>query len=194
MPAPPGAAEPAVPPVIVAMGRLVPQKGFDMLLDAFAPVARRHPDWNLEIWGEGPQRAALERRRAALGLEQRVRLPGTTAEPHDTLRRAGIFVLSSRREGFPMVLGEAMASGVPCVSFDCPSGPRELIRDGIDGLLVPPSNVAALSAALERLIVDRDLAQRLASKAPEVVDRFSLDAILRQWSAIFTEVGAPPPP
>jgi len=194
MPAPAGTAEPAVPPVIVAMGRLVPQKGFDMLLDAFAPVARRHPEWNLEIWGEGPQRAALERKRDALGLGQRVRLPGTTATPHETLRRAGIFVMSSRREGFPMVLGEAMASGVPSVSFDCPSGPRELIRDGVDGLLVPPNDVRALSAALERLVVDRDLAARLGSKAPEVVERFSLDAVLDQWSAIFAEVGAPPPP
>jgi glycosyltransferase involved in cell wall biosynthesis len=194
MPAPPGPAEPAVPPIIVAMGRLVPQKGFDMLLDAFAPVARRHADWNLEIWGEGPQRAALERKRNALGLEQRVRLPGTTAAPHDTLRRAGIFVMSSRREGFPMVLGEAMASGVPCVSFDCPSGPRELIRDGVDGLLVPPNDVAALTAALERLVVDRELAGRLASKAPDVVERFSLEAVLDQWSAIFAEVGARPLP
>ena len=185
---------PADPPVIVAMGRLVPQKGFDMLLDAFAPVAARHPEWSLEIWGEGPDRQQLERRRDELGLASRVRFPGITPEAGDVLRRASIFALSSRREGFPMVLGEAMASGVPCVSFDCPSGPRELIRDGIDGLLIPPNDVDAFSAALDRLVVDRDLAERLASKAPEVIERFSLETILEQWSAIFREVGGLPTP
>jgi len=192
LPAPPDPVAVAEPPVIVAMGRLVAQKGFDMLIEAFAPVARRHPDWNLEIWGEGPDRSKLEGRRDELGLAERIRLPGTTPEPHAVLGRAGIFVMSSRREGFPMVLGEAMASGVPCVSFDCPSGPRELIRDGVDGLLVPPNDVVALSSTLERLISDRDLAARLASRAPEVVERFSLEAILAQWSAIFAEVGALP--
>jgi len=184
----------AQPPVVVAMGRLVPQKGFDMLIDAFAPLARNHPDVTLEIWGEGPERSRLERRRDDLGLAGRVRLPGTTTEPHAAIGRAGVFVMSSRREGFPMVLGEAMASGVPCVSFDCPSGPRELIRDGVDGLLVPPNDVPALGAALERLITDRELAARLASRAPEVVERFSLEAILEQWSTIFAEVGGLPAP
>lgn len=194
LPAPPDPIAAAQPPVMVAMGRLVPQKGFDMLIDAFAPVARRHPEWSLEIWGEGPDRAKLESRRDALRLTDRIRLPGTTPEPHAALGRAGIFVMSSRREGFPMVLGEAMASGVPCVSFDCPSGPRELIRDGVDGLLVPPDDVAALSATLERLVVDRALAARLASRAPEVVERFSLETILEQWSVIFAEVGGLPAP
>src|SRR4029079_10367783 len=190
LPAPPEPIPAARPPVIVAMGRLVPQKGFDMLIDAFAPLARRHPDLSLEIWGEGPERSRLERRRDDLGLAGRVRLPGTTTEPHAAIGRAGVFVMSSRREGFPMVLGEAMASGVPWVSCDCRSGPRELIRDGVDGLLVPPNDVAALSNALERLVVDRDLAARLRARAPEVVERFSLSSVLERWDDIFAEVGA----
>ncbi len=188
MPAPPGSAAPADPPVIVAMGRLVPEKGFDMLLDAFAKVAARHEAWTLEIWGEGPDRAALERRRDALGLAGRASFPGPTRAPYDVLRHASFFVMSSRREGFPTVLGEAMACGVPAVSFDCPSGPRELIRDGVDGLLVPPDDVDALAAAMERLIVDRALAAQLAARAPEVVERFSLAATLRLWDDIFIEV------
>jgi GalNAc-alpha-(1->4)-GalNAc-alpha-(1->3)-diNAcBac-PP-undecaprenol alpha-1,4-N-acetyl-D-galactosaminyltransferase len=194
LPAPPGDVLPADPPVMVAMGRLVPQKGFDMLLDAFAVVARTNPDWNLEVWGEGPDRVALERRRDSLGLTDRVTFPGTTQAPYDVLRRAGFFVLSSRREGFPTVLGEAMASGIPAVSFDCPSGPRELIRDGVDGLLVPSEDVAALAAGMDRLIADPDLRARLASRAPDVVERFSLDAVLERWDDIFVEVGALPAP
>jgi glycosyltransferase involved in cell wall biosynthesis len=187
---PPSTVSPADPPVIVAMGRLVPQKGFDMLLDAFAPVAARHPEWSLEIWGEGPDRQELELRRDELGLASRVRFPGITPDAHDVLRRASIFAMSSRREGFPMVLGEAMACGVAVVSFDCPSGPRELIRDGIDGLLIPPDDVEAFAGGMERLIDDRDLASRLASRAPEVVERFSLSSVLELWDDIFVEVGA----
>jgi GalNAc-alpha-(1->4)-GalNAc-alpha-(1->3)-diNAcBac-PP-undecaprenol alpha-1,4-N-acetyl-D-galactosaminyltransferase len=192
MPAPPGSTDPVDPPLVVAIGRLVPQKGFDMLLDAFATVAARDPSVCLAIVGEGPDRAALERQRDELGLTERVTLPGTTGDPHGLLRRASAFVMSSRREGFPTVLGEAMACGVPVISFDCPSGPRELIRDGVDGLLIPPGDVDGLAAGLERLLRDRDLADRLASRAPEVVDRFSLAAVLDLWDEIFREVtGAP---
>ena len=194
MPPPVGSVDPKDPPVIVAIGRLVPQKGFDMLLDAFARVADRHSDWNLEIWGEGPDLEALERRRDHLGLTSRVRFPGRTGEPYDVLRGASMFVMSSRREGFPTVLGEAMACGIPVVSFDCPSGPRELIRDGTDGILIAPDDVEALAVGIERLIRDPELARRLASRAPEVVDRFSLDRVLALWDETFSvAAGAPLP-
>ena len=186
LPPPPGSRNPKDPPVIVAIGRLVAQKGFDMLLDAFAKVAAGHPRWMLEIWGEGPDLAALERHRDGLGLRDRVTFAGRTGRPYDVLRGASIFVLSSRREGFPTVLGEAMACGVPVVSFDCPSGPRELIRDGTDGILVPAEDVDALAAGLERLIRDPELATRLASRATEVVDRFSLDRVLALWDETFS--------
>ena len=189
MPVPPRSAAPEDPPLIVALGRLVPQKGFDMLLDAFAGLARRHDRVRLEVWGEGPDRAALEAQRDALGLAGRVVFPGTTQSPYELLRRASLFVMSSRREGFPTVLGEAMAAGVPVVSFDCPSGPRELIRDGLDGLLIPPGDVGGLAVGMERLLTDRDLAARFAARAPEVVERFSLGAVLELWDTIFREVG-----
>ncbi len=188
MPPPPGRVVPADPPVIVAIGRLVPQKGFDFLLAAFAKVTTVHRDWRLEIWGEGPERAPLEKLRDSLGLSSQVTLPGRTREPYEILRRASLFVMSSRREGFPTVLGEAMSCGLPVLSFDCPSGPREFIRDGVDGLLVPPGDVGALAAGIERLIEDRKLAHDLSSRAPEVVERFALSKALEQWDAVFTEV------
>ena len=115
--------------------------------------------------------------------------PGTTQAPYELLRSASLFVMSSRREGFPTVLGEAMAAGVPVVSFDCPSGPRELIRDGLDGLLIPPGDVEGLAVGMERLLTDRDLAARFAARAPEVVERVSLGAVLELWDTIFREVG-----
>ncbi len=188
LPPPPGKIAPDEPPVIVAIGRLVPQKGFDFLLAAFAKVTTVHRDWRLEIWGEGPERAPLEKLRDSLGLSSQVTLPGRTREPYEVLRRASLFVMSSRREGFPTVLGEAMSCGLPVLSFDCPSGPREFIRDGVDGLLVPPGDVGALAAGIERLIEDRKLAHDLSSRAPEVVERFALSKALEQWDAVFTEV------
>lgn len=187
MPPPPRLLPPSDPPVIVAIGRLVPEKGFDLLLRAFATVAASRDDWRLEIWGEGPERVALEQLRDSLGLSNRATLPGRTHDPYQALRRASLFVMSSRREGFPTALGEAMSCGLPVISSDCPSGPRQLVRDGIDGLLVPPEDVEALAAGMDLLIRDRDLARRLAHRAPEVVERFARSAVLERWDAIFSE-------
>lgn len=106
----------------MAMGRLVPDKQFGLLIDLFAELAPAHPDWDLWIWGEGPQRQALEARVAQLGLRQRIRLPGRTSEPWEALSQSSAFVLSSAVEGFPNVLLEAMAKGLPCAAFDCPAG------------------------------------------------------------------------
>lgn len=173
---------------IVAMGRLVEQKGFDMLLSAFNTLSAKHPDWFLMVLGEGPLRRLLERQIETLGLKSRVRLCGPIRDPSSVLRRADLFVLSSRFEGFPNALLEAMAAGLPVVSFDCPSGPRDIIRDGVDGLLVPPENVIALASALDRLMGNSAERERLAKRAPEVLKRFGLDEVMGKWDELFGRI------
>lgn len=173
---------------MVAMGRLIQEKGFDLLLDAFARVAGLHPDWFLTIIGKGPLRSQLEEQSNTLGIGTRVHFAGELTDPFSVLRAADLFVLSSRFEGFPMALAEAMACGLPVVSFDCPEGPHDIVRDGIDGILVPPEDVASLAAVMARLMSDDQERARLAARAPEVTTRFSRERVLRQWQELFSEL------
>lgn len=173
---------------VIAVGRLSEVKGHDRLITAFADVAQRHPGWRLVIYGEGPERARLESLVMRLGVGAQVFLPGTTEDVYGALSNADIFAMSSYTEGFPMGLAEAMATGLPCVSFDCPTGPRELIRDGVDGLLVANGDVRALTSAISKLIDDESLRQRLGENAREIQQRFSLDSVLTQWQTLFDEI------
>jgi GalNAc-alpha-(1->4)-GalNAc-alpha-(1->3)-diNAcBac-PP-undecaprenol alpha-1,4-N-acetyl-D-galactosaminyltransferase len=170
---------------IAAMGRLTAQKGFDLLLRAFARVSANHPDWRLLIIGDGELRGELEELRNELGLAEIVSFAGLLADPSATLRNAKLFVMASRFEGFPYAALEAMACGLPAIYTDCPSGPREIIRDGIDGLLVPNGDVTALAAAMDRLLSDGAERERLARRAPEVLERFGEDKIIAQWEVLF---------
>ncbi|MGH8321206.1 MAG: glycosyltransferase family 4 protein [Gammaproteobacteria bacterium] len=175
--------------VVLGIGRLCAQKGFDLLLQAFASVAADHPGWTLVVLGEGVERARLEARISDLGLCGRVSLPGFSRTPHGLLRCAQLFVLSSRYEGFPNALLEAMACGVACVSFDCPTGPAELIEQEVSGVLVPPQDCDALAAALRRLMDDPALRGRLGRAAQATAAAYSPAAIMGQWNALLEECG-----
>jgi len=173
---------------VVGMGRLEAQKGFDLLVRAFAAIVEKAPEWRLVIYGEGDLREQLLQLARELGIADKVALPGRTTEPQKVLSECGMFVLSSRYEGMPNALMEAMAAGTPCVSFDCPSGPADLILNGINGLLVPAHNVEGLAAAVRRLIEDDEERERLGAAALEVRKRFGLERVLENWNGLLAKV------
>jgi glycosyltransferase involved in cell wall biosynthesis len=175
-------------PVVVAAGRLAPEKGYDRLVSAFAQVAADHPGWELRVFGTGPMRGRLEKQVAALGLTGRVLLPGLAGDMEAELLASSVFALSSIHEGLPMALAEGMAAGLACVAFDCAPGVREIVTDGVDGIVVPPRNVDALAAGLSRLMGDEDLRRAYGQAARESVQRFAPDAILARWEDVFALV------
>ena len=172
---------PNEPPVLLAVGRLTAQKGFPTLIQAFGRVrqARRA---RLLILGEGGQRPDLEALVRPLGLEQDVSLPGFVANPYPYMARASLFVLSSRWEGLPTVLIEASYCGAPIVSTDCPSGPREILRDGQYGQLVPVGDVAALARAIETV-----LAGKMPPPPRESWRPFELETVVNQYINMLLE-------
>lgn len=172
----------------IAMGRLVPQKGFDLLLEAFARVAGRHPDWSIKVLGKGPLKGQLEAQAESLGLKDRVSFVGAVSDPFPVLRAADLFVFPSRFEGFGNALVEAMACGLPVISFDCPAGPSDIIRHRVDGVLVPPEDVTGLASAMDNLMSDAAEREKLARRAPEVLTRFSLERVLTMWDQLFMDI------
>ena len=174
--------------LLLAVGRLVEQKGFDWLLAAFCELAQKHPRWDLVILGEGPLRAELEGAARSARLEGRVFLPGRMGNLGEWYEHADLYVMSSRYEGFGNTLVEGLAHGLPAVSFDCDTGPRDIIRHEIDGLLVPPEDVASLAAAPgppdgRR----RTCAASSPQRAVEARERFSIERIAKKWEKLFEE-------
>jgi GalNAc-alpha-(1->4)-GalNAc-alpha-(1->3)-diNAcBac-PP-undecaprenol alpha-1,4-N-acetyl-D-galactosaminyltransferase len=168
--------------VLLAVGRLDEQKGFAELIDAFGRPAARFPDWDLVILGEGGERAALEARVEQWGLTERVALPGRVGNLADWYQRAELYVMSSLFEGFPNTLLEAMAHGLPAVSFDCETGPADIIREGIDGILVSPADgEAGLAGAMSAMMQDDDRRQRMGRAAISVRERFSSERVMAEW-------------
>ena len=175
-------------PMVVAAGRLVRQKGFDILLRAFAQLRTKNA--RLAILGEGSDREALMRLAGELGMGGRIVMPGHVADSVPWFAHAAAFALSSRWEGFGHVIVEAMACGAPVVAFDCPHGPADIIEDGRTGVLVPPLDGDALAAALDRVLGDGDLAQRLRGAGQAAAMRFSAPLIARAYAALFDDLCA----
>lgn len=173
---------------LLSMGRLSPQKQMDHLVDAFRELAPAHPDVDLWIWGEGPLRPELERQVRDAGLEHRVFLPGRTDSPWSEMAHSEMLVMTSANEGFPNVMLEAMALGLPCVAYDCPSGPRELSEHGEAAVLVPLGDRERLRAEIARLLDAPDARQRLGARAASSVrQRYRLEPILAQWDRLIFE-------
>jgi GalNAc-alpha-(1->4)-GalNAc-alpha-(1->3)-diNAcBac-PP-undecaprenol alpha-1,4-N-acetyl-D-galactosaminyltransferase len=170
---------------VIALGRLTPEKGFASLIAAFDKALGSNASWELQIWGDGPLRSVLTRLVGKLHLEGRVELCGATTQPWAALAAAQIFVLSSEYEGFPNAMLEAMAVGLPCIAFDCPSGPQELADGGATAIIVPPGDVDALARALRNLAADREARQILGERAAAFVrHRFAEDRVMGDWDRL----------
>jgi GalNAc-alpha-(1->4)-GalNAc-alpha-(1->3)-diNAcBac-PP-undecaprenol alpha-1,4-N-acetyl-D-galactosaminyltransferase len=174
-------------PFILAAGRLVPQKGFDILIRAFAMAMPQCGQLRLAIAGAGPSAAELRALVAELQIDTRVVFVGQVRELQTLMQQAQSFVLSSRYEGFPNVLLEALANGLPVVATDCPSGPREILRGGQFGLLVPCEDPEALADGLRRLATDVDLRLRLSAGAPLAIAPYALSRVVGEWEALFQQ-------
>lgn len=170
---------------LIAVGRLAPQKGFDRLLQAFAELSPRFPDWHLTILGEGAERDDLEKQCVALNLTVQTSLPGVAGNLADWYQSADLYVMTSRYEGFGNTLVEAMAYGLPVVSVDCDTGPRNIIRHEVDGLLIPQDNHAALVKVLAMMMSDPTLREQYASRAIEIRQRLSMEKVASMWECVF---------
>ena len=175
-------AEPAHTSNFIAVGRLERQKGFDLLLRAFSRVARALPDATLVVYGEGPERSALEEQARDLGIADRVRMPGVTNAPGGWLSPSDVFVLSSRFEGFPNVLLEALMAGMATIAFDCPWGPSEILA-GNAGTLVPAGDVDGLAEAMRCVASNPSFRKEMAARGPTIAAHYSQSAVFAKWDA-----------
>lgn len=171
---------------VIAVGRYTYQKGFDRLVPAWEIVNRRHPEWVLKIYGGG-NREELQAQVDRLGISESCILEPSTSDIIGKYCESSIFVLSSRYEGFGMVITEAMSCGVPPVSFDCPCGPKDIISDGEDGLIVKNGNIDDLADKICYLIENDYIRKEMGKKAIVNVQRFDMDNIALQWKKLINE-------
>lgn len=174
-----------VSPVVIAAGRLDDYKGFDRLVEAYVPVARARPEWQLHVYGKGPMRPVLEAMVEEAGVGDQIRLMGYTRDPRDRMTEASIYAMASRAEGFPMVLLEAMSVGLPLIAYDVATGPAEVIVDGANGRLIADGDREAYSAALLAMIDDADGRRLMGEEAWRSAASYELPAIVARWEELF---------
>lgn len=173
---------------VIAVGRYTTQKGFDRLISAWSIVVKKHPDWNLHIYGEGDLKEEYERLINDLQLKENCLLHHTVSDIAEKYCVSSIFVLSSRYEGLPLVLGEAMAYGVAPVAFTCPYGPRDMITHQKNGILVEDGNIEQLASQICYLIENEDIRKEIGKQAQIRAKDFTMETISRQWKSLFDEL------
>jgi glycosyltransferase involved in cell wall biosynthesis len=185
--------EPKSGKTVIAVGRYSEQKGYDLLIAAWHLVNRRHPDWQLNIFGNGLIRHEYDQLLDGYGLHEVVHLNPPSMDIEREYQRSEFYVLSSRYEGFGMVLVEAMTCGLPCVSFDCPHGPSDIVTHGEDGLMVEPGNVEKLADAICWMIEHPEERKDMGRKARQNVKRYAPECVMKQWDALFNELTSKQP-
>lgn len=174
--------------IAVALGRLTKEKSFHYAVDAWGEIRSQHPDWQLHIYGDGPERRKLRNRIRRLGLQDAVKLMGPTAQPFEVLARSAIHVSTSQTEGFPLNILEASSVGVPTVAFNCSPGVAEQIQNGRNGILVRKNDIPSLVSALTSLISSPSVRKKYGTQALEDVARFDPERIWAQWFALISRV------
>lgn len=173
----------------IAVGRLSYEKGIDYLIDAWERVHQKYPDWQLDIFGEGALRSDLQAKIQEKGLANIINLKGVTNDIVKEYQKHSIYLMSSRSEGFPLVLIEASACGLPIVSFDCPSGPSEIVEHGGNGFLVSPvGNIDAMANRVMQLMADKSLRQKMGRRSLELSQRFKLENIATEWIELYNQL------
>ena len=173
---------------IISVGRLNQQKGYDLLIQGCRNVLPQYPDWRLDIFGEGTDYAKLSDMINKYNLGKQIHIMQPTKHIFDEYAKSDFYVMSSRHEGFGLVLIEAMSCGLPCVSFDCPHGPADIIDNGKNGILVENGNTDKLATAMELLINDEEKRTTMGQQAQEIVQKYSPDSIMKMWTELFNQL------
>lgn len=171
--------------IVISVGRLAYQKGYDMLVDVWKNVSGKHPDWKLIVFGFGPEHDSLSKKISSLGLDDNVIINAPVSDIVSEYLNASIFVSSSRYEGLPMTLLEAMSCGLPCVSFACPCGPSEIINSGQNGYIVPLGDIRQMSDRICQLIENNEQRKLLGMNARKSMENYSIENIMRKWIELF---------
>ncbi|WP_456323238.1 glycosyltransferase family 4 protein [Hydrogenimonas sp.] len=175
-------------PTFIALGSLTKQKGFDILLKTFAEVTKKLPKWHLVILGEGPKRKELEKLSKDLNINDKVSMPGRVKNPYGILKKADIYIMSSRFEGFPVALCEAMGVGLPCISFDCPTGPSDIIQHKKNGLLINYLDNKQLENSMIILAENNLLREKLSKEAIKINSTLQIDTIMAKWEQLLKRI------